>query len=97
MRPNMGFRRALVERLVRNARPAVSGETDKKDAAMAVNPIEFVNEVRQEVSKVTWPTFREVWITTILVGIMVTVASLFFLLADQILGSFVKVILSLGS
>jgi preprotein translocase subunit SecE len=85
------------ERPVRNARPAVSGVTDKKDAAMAVNPIEFVNEVRQEVSKVTWPTFREVWITTILVGIMVTVASLFFLLADQILGSFVKVILSLGS
>ncbi len=64
---------------------------------MAVNPIEFVNEVRQEVSKVTWPTFREVWITTILVGIMVTVASLFFLLADQILGSLVKVILSLGT
>jgi preprotein translocase subunit SecE len=82
---------------VRNTRPAVSGVPDKKDAAMAVNPIEFVNEVRQEVSKVTWPTFREVWITTILVGIMVTVASLFFLLADQILGSFVKVILSLGS
>lgn len=60
------------------------------------NPIEFINEVRHEVSKVTWPTSREVWITTVLVGIMVTVASLFFLLADQVLGFLVKTLLSLG-
>jgi len=60
------------------------------------NPIEFINEVRHEVSKVTWPTNREVWITTVLVGIMVTVASLFFLLADQVIGFFVKTLLSLG-
>jgi preprotein translocase subunit SecE len=60
------------------------------------NPIEFVNEVRHEVSKVTWPTKREVWITTVLVGIMVMMASLFFLLADQVLGSLVKFLLSFG-
>ena len=60
------------------------------------NPIEFVNEVRHEVSKVTWPTFREVWITTILVGLMVAMASIFFLLADQVLGTLVKMLLSLG-
>jgi preprotein translocase subunit SecE len=61
------------------------------------NPVEFINEVRHEVSKVTWPTFREVWITTVLVGIMVTMASLFFLLADYVLGNLVKMLLSLGS
>ena len=61
------------------------------------NPVEFINEVRHEVSKVTWPTFREVWITTVLVGIMVTMASLFFLLADQVLGFCVKFLLSLGT
>ena len=60
------------------------------------NPIEFVNEVRHEVSKVTWPTTREVWITTVLVGIMVAMASLFFLFADQVLGFFVKTLLSFG-
>jgi preprotein translocase subunit SecE len=60
------------------------------------NPVEFVNEVRHEVSKVTWPTLREVWITTLLVGLMVTVAAIFFLLADQVLGTLVKVILGLG-
>ena len=60
------------------------------------NPIEFVNEVRHEVGKVTWPTRREVLITTILVGIMVAMASFFFLLADQVLGFLVKSLLSLG-
>ena len=60
------------------------------------NPIEFVNEVRHEVGKVTWPTRREVLITTILVGIMVAMASIFFLLADQVLGFLVKSLLSLG-
>ena len=60
------------------------------------NPVEFINEVRHEVSKVTWPTLREVWITTVLVGIMVTMASLFFLFADQVLGMLVKMLLNLG-
>jgi preprotein translocase subunit SecE len=60
------------------------------------NPVEFVNEVRHEISKVTWPTQREVMITTVLVGIMVAVASIFFLMADQVLGFLVKSLLSLG-
>ena len=60
------------------------------------NPVEFINEVRHEVSKVTWPTFREVWITTILVGLMVAAASIYFVIADQILGTLVKMLLSLG-
>ena len=37
------------------------------------NPIEFIQEVRQETSKVTWPTWKEVWITTLMVLIMVSV------------------------
>lgn len=60
------------------------------------NPVEFVNEVRHEVSKVTWPTQREVMITTVLVGIMVAMASIFFLMADQVLGFLVKSLLSFG-
>jgi len=60
------------------------------------NPVEFINEVRHEVGKVTWPSFREVWITTILVGLMVAAASIYFVIADQILGTLVKMLLSLG-
>lgn len=59
------------------------------------NPIEFLGEVRQEVSKVTWPTWKEVWITTVMVVIMVALASIFFLLADQTLGWLVQTVLSL--
>ena len=63
---------------------------------MAKNPFEFIQEVRQEVSKVTWPTWKEVWITTVMVMIMVTLAAIFFLLADQVLGAFIRFLLSLG-
>jgi preprotein translocase subunit SecE len=64
---------------------------------MAKSPFQFVDEVRQEVSKVTWPTWKEVWITTVMVLIMVAISSIFFLLADQALGWLVKTILSLGA
>jgi preprotein translocase subunit SecE len=62
-----------------------------------LNPFEFMQEVRTEVSKVTWPTWKEVWVTSIMVLMMVFLASLFFLLADQIIGQLVKLLLGLGS
>jgi preprotein translocase subunit SecE len=57
------------------------------------NPVEFIQEVRQETSKVTWPTWKEVWITTLMVLVMVTLASMFFLLTDQVLGWLVRLVL----
>lgn len=60
------------------------------------NPIEFIQEVRAEVAKVTWPTTKEVWITTMAVIIMVTLASLFFTAADQIISWIIKQILGIG-
>jgi preprotein translocase subunit SecE len=63
---------------------------------MAKNPFEFVQEVRQEVAKVTWPTWKEVWITTIMVLVMVSLASIFFLFADQVLGWFINFLLRFG-
>ncbi|HRO49193.1 MULTISPECIES: preprotein translocase subunit SecE [Hyphomicrobium] len=59
------------------------------------NPFQFVQEVRQEVSKVTWPTRKEVWITTIMVLIMVTLAAIFFLLTDLVIGQLVNTALGL--
>ena len=61
------------------------------------NPITFMQEVRQEVAKVTWPTRKEVWITTLMVLIMVALASIFFLLVDQALSFIVRFVLGLGS
>jgi preprotein translocase subunit SecE len=50
-----------------------------------VSPFKFLQEVRSEVDKVTWPTRRETMITTIMVFIMVALASILFLVADQII------------
>jgi preprotein translocase subunit SecE len=63
---------------------------------MAMNPFQFVQEVRQEVAKVTWPTWKEVWVTTIMVLIMVSLAAAFFTVADLIIGSGVKWVLGIG-
>ena len=57
------------------------------------NPIAFMQEVRQEVSKVTWPTWKEVWITTLMVLVMVSLASVFFLITDQLIGWLVQFVL----
>ncbi len=63
---------------------------------MAKNPIQFIEEVRLEVSKVTWPTWKEVWITTAMVVVMIALASVFFLVADQVIGWIVRTVLGLG-
>ena len=49
------------------------------------NPLEFLQEVRQEARKITWPTRKETLITTVMVLIMVVLASVFFLIVDAIL------------
>lgn len=46
------------------------------------NPVKFIQEVRSEVSKVVWPTRREVLMTTVMVFIMAVLTAIFFSLAD---------------
>ena len=60
------------------------------------NPFHFIDEVRQETSKVTWPAWKEVWITTGMVLLMVTATAVFFLITDIIIGNVVKFVLTLG-
>jgi len=60
------------------------------------NPVEFFQQVRAEARKVTWPTRRETLITTAMVFVMVVLASLFFLVADQILSFVVAQVLQIG-
>lgn len=60
------------------------------------NPFEFMQQVRAEVSKVTWPSRRETMVTTVMVFIMVVISALFFLAADQILSWGVSLILGVG-
>jgi len=48
-------------------------------------PVEFVQQVREEARKITWPTRKEVMVSTVMVIIMVAMASVFFLIVDAIL------------
>ena len=61
-----------------------------------MNPGQYMREVRQEVSKVTWPTRKETTITTIMVFIMVFLAAVFFFFVDLILSEAVQFLLRLG-
>lgn len=61
------------------------------------NPFTFLQQVRSEVGKVTWPTQRETAITTVMVFVMVFLAAIFFFLADQAMSSVIGFILGLGS
>ena len=60
------------------------------------NPFEFIQQVRAEAAKVTWPTRRETMITTLMVLLMVVVASLFFVAVDQLIRLVVTFVLGLG-
>jgi preprotein translocase subunit SecE len=60
------------------------------------NPGEFIRQVRQEVSKVTWPTRKETAVTTGMVFVFALIAATFFFLVDQVLSYVVRLILGLG-
>jgi preprotein translocase subunit SecE len=57
-------------------------------------PTEFIQQVRTETRKVVWPTWRETWITGLMVAIMTTVLALFFLGADTVFEAIVRLLLS---
>jgi preprotein translocase subunit SecE len=60
------------------------------------NPFKFIQEVRAETSKVTWPTRKETAVTTVMVFIMVLIAAIFFLVADQLMGFGIGYLLGVG-
>ncbi len=60
------------------------------------NFFQFLQEVRSETQKVTWPTRKEVMVTTGMVFVLVIVAAIFFTLADQILRLLLTTVLGVG-
>jgi preprotein translocase subunit SecE len=61
-----------------------------------ISPFKFLQEVRAEAQKVTWPTRRETAITTAMVFVMVAIAAVFFLVADQLMRLVVTFFLGIG-
>ena len=60
------------------------------------NPLQFIQEVKQEAFKVTWPTGKETLQGTLMVVALAVIAALFFLLLDQILKFLLELLLKLG-
>ena len=65
-------------------------------AAPRTSMVQFFTEVRNETSKVTWPTRRETTVSTVLVFVMAVIAMLFFFLVDSALAWAVQMLLSIG-
>ncbi|GGF88774.1 hypothetical protein GCM10007301_55890 [Azorhizobium oxalatiphilum] len=89
-----GGRRKIRKVAVARA-PSGCRASSRSDMAK-ISPVEFFQQVRAETAKVTWPSRRETAITTAMVFVMVLVASIFFMIIDQILRFGVSQLLSLG-
>ena len=61
------------------------------------NPAQFVRQVRQEMSKVTWADKKDVFISSVIVIILIILFSIFFLLTDQIWSFAIKKIIQIGA
>jgi preprotein translocase subunit SecE len=77
----------------------MADEASKEVTAAPVRrggPLQFINEVRRETSKVTWPSWRETYLTTIMVLIMVVITMVFFAVVDFGLGKALNLVLGVG-
>ena len=62
-----------------------------------VGPMQFLREVRAEARKVTWTSWKETWITSVMVGIMVVMTAMFFFGVDAVLHAAVTFVLKLAN
>ena len=60
------------------------------------SPLEFMRQVRQETSKIVWPSRRETIMTGVMVLIMTTLLGIFFVGVDKVFATIVKLLLSLA-
>jgi len=90
----------------RKAAPSKTAAAPKPPAAVAAAPAppkkpfslpQFWSEVRAEGRKITWTSWKETWITSVLVGIMVVITAIFFLAVDGVLNFLVQQLLKLAS
>lgn len=65
-------------------------------ASKTTNPFVFLQQVRSEAAKVTWPSRRETLISTVMVLVFASLAALFFFAADQLMAWAIELILGIG-
>jgi preprotein translocase subunit SecE len=89
--------------MLRNRAPASAGPITVGAASAVptvrkrVSPAQFLREVRAEARKVTWTSWKETWITSVMVGLMVIMTALFFYGVDAVLHAAVTTVLKLAN
>lgn len=86
-------------RRTQTAQPAIAGAAVAVDAPAPKKRTsipQFISQVRAEGRKITWPSRKETWITSVMVFIMIALATAFFAVVDLSLNGLMKVILGLG-
>ena len=61
-----------------------------------INPFRFIQSVKQEAFKVTWPTRKDVLVGSLMVFALATIAAIFFLLLDQIYRVLLDIVLNIN-
>jgi preprotein translocase subunit SecE len=87
----------LVER--RSPKPEVGGSIPSapaKKRKVMKNPLRFLQEVKQEAFKITWPTKKDTVTGSLMVFGLATLAAVFFLLLDQILRFLLNLVLTIN-
>ena len=87
----------MVER--RSPKPEVGGSIPSapaKKSKKMINPFKFIQSVKQEAFKVTWTSRKDVAIGSLMVFVLATIASIFFLLLDQIYKFLLDIILTIN-
>ena len=88
----------MVER--RSPKPEVVGSSPsapaKKKTNIMKNPLKFIQEVKQETFRITWPSKKETMMGSVMVFALASIAAIFFLLLDQILRFLLNLILTIN-
>ena len=87
----------MVER--RSPKPEVVGSSPSAPAKFSnfmKNPLKFIQEVKQETFRITWPTKKETMMGAVMVFALSTIAAIFFLILDQILRFLLNIILTIN-
>jgi preprotein translocase subunit SecE len=73
-----------------------SNPEERQMASKTSNPFVFLQQVRSETAKVTWPTRRETMISTMMVMVFACLAAIFFFASDQVMAFVIELILGIG-
>jgi preprotein translocase subunit SecE len=81
---------------IQEARFCGLSKAERHMASKTTNPFTFLQQVRSETAKVTWPSRRETVISTVMVLVFATIAMIFFFAADQLMALGIEQLLGIG-